>query len=98
MGHVHHPGPGRSVYPERLTMDILERMTKRLVDIDDELLERTKEFLGARTIKETVNGALDAYCRWQLRLRHFERLSTMEGLDLDKPEVMKGAWRTGGRS
>ncbi len=73
-------------------------MTKRLVDIDDDLLAQAKEFIGSRTIKETVNRALDEYCRWQLRLRHIERLSTMDGLDLDNPEVMKGAWRTGGRS
>lgn len=89
---------GRRVYPKQLEIDILTHMTKRLVDIDDELLARAREFLGSRTIKETVNGALDEYCRWQLRLRHFERLQTMEGLDLDKPEVMKGAWRTGRRS
>jgi Arc/MetJ family transcription regulator len=73
-------------------------MTKRLVDIDDDLLVQAKEFLGSGTIKETVNRALDEYCRWQLRRRHIERLKTMDGLDLDDPEVMKGAWRTGGRS
>jgi len=35
-------------------------MTKRLVDIDDELLERAKAELGSDTIKDTVNRALAA--------------------------------------
>jgi Arc/MetJ family transcription regulator len=79
-------------------MDILSGMTKRLVDIDDDLLERAQEVLGSRTIKETVNRALDETVRLELRRRLIDRLSRMEGLDLDDPEVMKGAWRTGGRT
>lgn len=35
-----------------------EAVTKRLVDIDDELLERAKSELGCTTIKDTVNRAL----------------------------------------
>ena len=35
-------------------------MTKRLVDIDDELLERARAELGCDTIKDTVNRALAA--------------------------------------
>lgn len=73
-------------------------MTKRLVDIDDELLARAKELLHTTTIKETVNRALDDSVRLQLRRRFVDRLSRMEGLDLDDPEVMKGAWRTGGHT
>jgi Arc/MetJ family transcription regulator len=33
-------------------------MTKRLVDIDDEVLEDARRLLGTATIKETVNTAL----------------------------------------
>ena len=73
-------------------------MTKRLVDIDDDLLEEAKKVLGSRTIKETVNTALDEVIKLELRRRHVDRLVKMEGLDLDDPEVMKGAWRTGGRT
>lgn len=73
-------------------------MTKRLVDIDDDLLAKAREILGADTIKDTVNGALRELTRRQLRLRLLRRLMTMEGLDLDDPEVMKGAWRIGGRT
>jgi Arc/MetJ family transcription regulator len=73
-------------------------MTKRLVDIDDELLAKTKGYLDARTIKETVNRALDDCVRLELRKRLFDRLADMNGLDLDDPSVMKDAWRTGKRS
>ena len=35
-------------------------MTKRLVDIDDELLEITRQVLGTKTLKDTVNAAMEA--------------------------------------
>lgn len=39
-------------------MDILTTMTKRLVEIDDNLLQLAKAELQADTIKDTVNEAL----------------------------------------
>ena len=68
-------------------------MTKRLVDIDDDLLRRVTEILGAATMKETVNRALKEVVDLDNRRRHTLQLINMDGLDLDKPEVMKGAWR-----
>ena len=68
-------------------------MTKRLVDIDDDLLDEAREALGTDTMKATVNGALKRVSDEELLRRHAIRLMTMEGLDLADPEVMKGAWR-----
>lgn len=68
-------------------------VTKRLVDIDDDLLERAQTLLGAVTMKETVNRALHEVVDADLRRRHADRLFSMEGLDLDDPDVMSGAWR-----
>lgn len=68
-------------------------VTKRLVDIDDDLLERAQALLGAATMKETVNRALQEVVDADLRRRHADRLFSMEGLDLDDPDVMSGAWR-----
>lgn len=68
-------------------------VTKRLVDIDDDLLERAQTLLGAATMKETVNRALQEVVDADLRRRHADRLFSMEGLDLDDPDVMSGAWR-----
>jgi Arc/MetJ family transcription regulator len=68
-------------------------VTKRLVDIDDDLLARAKEILDADTIKETVNQSLAEVVAMELRAQHFEQLRTGEGLDLADDEVMSGAWR-----
>jgi len=68
-------------------------VSKRLVDIDDDLLKQATELLGTSTMKETVNQALQEVVSLKLRLRFGERLATMRGLDLDKPEIMARAWR-----
>ena len=68
-------------------------MSKRLVDIDDDLLVEATRVLGAVTMKDAVNRALEAVVLAERRHRHSERLRTMRGLDLQKSEVMAGAWR-----
>ena len=68
-------------------------MGKRLVDIDDELLEEAKRLLGASTMKEAVNRALAEVVLSARRRSHAQRLAAMDGLDLDNPDVMSGAWR-----
>ena len=70
-----------------------EGMSKRLVDIDDELLQEASAILEARTMKETVNRALESVVLVARRRSHAERLEVMRGLDLDDPKVMAGAWR-----
>ena len=68
-------------------------MTKRLVDIDDDLLEEVRSLTGASTMKEAVNGALQHVVDFELRLEHVRRLMTQEGLDLADEQVMRDAWR-----
>lgn len=68
-------------------------MSKRLVDIDDDLLEEASTVLGASTMKEAVNQSLEAVVLAARRRRHADRLDTMSTLDLAKPRVMSGAWR-----
>jgi Arc/MetJ family transcription regulator len=68
-------------------------MSKRLVDIDDELLGKASQVLGSSTMKETVNRALSEVVHAARRRQHVERLTTMQGLDLNKPKVMSKAWR-----
>lgn len=69
-------------------------MTKRLIDVDDTLLEQARSALGTRTMKDTVNHALDEVVRGQMRRRHAERLLAMDGLDLADEGVMSRAWRS----
>ncbi|MHB8318365.1 MAG: type II toxin-antitoxin system VapB family antitoxin [Acidimicrobiales bacterium] len=68
-------------------------MSKRLVDIDDDLLKEASAVLGGSTMKETVNRSLEAVVLADRRRRHADRLESMRGVDLDKPQVMSGAWR-----
>jgi len=68
-------------------------MSKRLVDIDDELLDEAATVLGAATMKETLNRSLEAVVLAARRTRHADRLEAMRGLDLAKPRIMAGAWR-----
>jgi len=70
-------------------------MTKRLVDIDDEVLEQAREALGTKTLKETVNAALEESARAARR-----RSITREDLirfaeatqDARNPKIMAKAW------
>ena len=68
-------------------------MTKKLVDIDEGNLARAEEVLGAATMKDTVNQALEEVIRLAERRAHAERLAQMDGLDLDDDAVMADAWR-----
>ena len=68
-------------------------MSKRLVDIDDSLLDEATQILGAATMKEAVNRSLEEVVLAARRRQHADRLSTLRDLDLADPEVMAGAWR-----
>ena len=67
-------------------------MTKRLVDIDDTLLTSAQELLGAETMKETVNRALEEVINLDRRRRFLLRAGNGDGLDLG-PEATGSAWR-----
>lgn len=73
--------------------DILLLMTKRLIDIDDDLLRKARRTLGTQTMKDTVNQALAEAVKAQLRRRHALRLISGDGTDLGDDDVMAGAWR-----
>lgn len=70
-------------------------MTKRLVDIDDEVLESARLALGTTTLKDTVNESLRATVQASRR-----RALTPEDIaafveateDLRNPEIMAKAW------
>lgn len=70
-------------------------MVKRLVDIDDEVLEEARALLGTRTLKETVNRALqetvEAARRRSVTTEDLQRVGELMR-DLGDPEVMARAW------
>ncbi len=68
-------------------------MVKRLVDIDGDALDRAQRILGAGTMKDTVNRALQEVIDLDRRRRFIDRVVTSDGVDLDDDEVMNDAWR-----
>jgi Arc/MetJ family transcription regulator len=70
-------------------------MTKRLVDIDDEILEEARRALGTTTLKDTVNESLRVTVRASMRRdltqQDIERFVKATA-DLRDPEIMTGAW------
>lgn len=72
-------------------------MTKRLVDIDDEVLEEARRVLGTRTIKDTVNTALRETTRAAQRREQIDRAALKRfaeaSRDLLDEDVMADAWR-----
>jgi Arc/MetJ family transcription regulator len=76
-------------YIARIGGIYFDRMTKRLVDIDDRVLRAAQRELGTSTIKATVNGALE-------RVAGSETASVRRSLDvLAKAELAsrEDAWR-----
>ena len=57
-------------------------MTKRLVDIDDDLLARARSAAGVGTIKATVETALRRLADEETILAHVRRLRRRGALDL----------------
>ncbi len=72
---------------------ILIAVRKTSIAIDDDLLRRAAEVLGTDGLKATVDGALHEVIAADARRRFAQRLRTMNGIDLDRPDVMAGAWR-----
>jgi len=68
-------------------------MVKRLVDIDDDALERARRVLGTGTMKDTVNRALQEVIDLDRRRRFLNRVVVSEGIDLGDDGTMDRAWR-----
>lgn len=70
-------------------------MTKRLVDIDDAVLDEARAVLGTATLKDTVNGALrntaQAARRSKITKEDLRRAGELMS-DLGDADVMAKAW------
>ncbi|HZI38909.1 MAG TPA: type II toxin-antitoxin system VapB family antitoxin [Acidimicrobiia bacterium] len=67
-------------------------MTKRLIEVDDEKLSTVRELLGTRTLKATVDAALDEVLALDRRRRALlaERGVAVEALA--DPATRQAAW------
>jgi Arc/MetJ family transcription regulator len=68
-------------------------MTKRLIDVDDNLIQQAKAYFGTETLKDTVNAALGEIAARKSRQDELAWWRTDPLPDLRNPEVMKNAWR-----
>ena len=68
-------------------------MHKTTVVVDDRKLASARRILGTTGIRDTFDRALDEVIALGARRREIERLRTMRGMELDRPEVMRKAWR-----
>jgi Arc/MetJ family transcription regulator len=70
-------------------------MTKRLIDIDDEVLGEARRVLGTSTLKDTVNASLaetvQAAHRRALTQEDLQKVGRLL-VDLGDPEIMAKAW------
>lgn len=68
-------------------------MHKTTLVLDTRKLDKVRKALGTRSIRDTVDRALDEVLALESRRRLLQRLTRMTGLDLSKARVMAGAWR-----
>lgn len=71
---------------------------KTSLEVDAEKVNAAREILGTKTMTDTIDVALDAILQREAGRKLIEILDTPGALELDNPDVMKGAWRSGGRS
>lgn len=61
--------------------------------IDDDDAAEASRVLGTKRLTDTVNQSMREVAAMAARRRFVERLREMQGMDLDDPDVMSGAWR-----
>jgi Arc/MetJ family transcription regulator len=78
-------GFGQSVYASG--------MRKTTLELDEDLFDRTRQVLGTRGLKETVQRAFEEVLTLDARRRAIKQLQALDGLDLDRADAMADAWR-----
>jgi len=67
-------------------------MTKRLIEVDDEKLAAVRDLLGTRTLRATVDAALDEVLALDHRRRALLRERGVEVDVLADPAARRAAW------
>lgn len=68
-------------------------MTKRLIEVDDTKLDEVRALLGTRTLKATVDAALDEVLALDRRRRALLAERGVHLGELADPATRKSAWR-----
>ncbi len=72
---------------------IVTGVTKRLVDLDDDLLESARRELGTTGIADTVRSALHLAASRSARVRHIEWLVSGGMADMAHKSARDEVWR-----
>jgi len=67
-------------------------VTKRLIEVDDDKLEQVRALLGTRTLKATVDAALDEVIALDRRRRAL-LADRVDAAVLADPAARQSAWR-----
>lgn len=70
-----------------------DAMHRTTLVLDEKQLAKVKKILGTKGIKDTIDAAFAEIVAMEQRKRLVERLTSMDGLDLDDAKVMARAWR-----
>lgn len=68
-------------------------MTKRLIEVDDDKLDRVRVLLGTQTLKDTVGAAFDEVVALDRRRRELLAERGVEPGGLADPAQRQAAWR-----
>lgn len=67
-------------------------VTKRLIDVDDDKLEKVRALLGTRTLKATVDSAFDEVLALEQRRSALLAERGIDPDDLADPQARQTAW------
>jgi len=68
------------------------RVTKRLIEVDDEKLDAVRGLLGTRTLKATVDQAFDEVLALAQRRRSLLEARGADAAALSDPDARRAAW------
>lgn len=68
-------------------------MRRTRIEFDEQLFEQASRILRTRALRATVQRAFEEVLAMDARRRAIRQLAQMDGLDLDRPEIMRDGWR-----
>jgi hypothetical protein len=67
-------------------------MTKRLIDVNDDKLDAVRDVLGTRTLKATIDAALDEVLALVQRRRALLAERGVDDAALSDPDARRASW------
>ena len=67
-------------------------MRKTTIEFDEKTEAEVEKVLGTRGLKATVDQSFRTVLALKARMEFIDQLRNMNGLDLDRPDIMAQAW------